>query len=73
MTQSDNSKPNSFKSSLAFLLKVFGLSASLSIAIKSLGPRLPFPESNNSLALAIVLAPSLLLGLLLLLRGQQHP
>lgn len=70
MAHPENSDSESLKSSLGFVLKVFGLSALLSIIIKDLGPLLPISESNG-LALAVVLTPSLFLGLLLILRGQR--
>lgn len=70
MAQPENSKSEGLQSSLGFLIKVFGLSTLLSIAIKYLGPLLPVSDSNG-LALMIVLTPSLLLGLLLGLRGQR--
>lgn len=58
-------------SSLGFLLKVLGLSTILSAAIKYLGPLLPI-SGSNALALGVVLTPSLVLGGLLLLRGQRQ-
>lgn len=71
MAQPEKSQPQSSKASLIFVLKVFGLSTILSIAIKVLGPLLPIAASNQ-LALGVVLTPSLVLGLLLLLRGQRQ-
>ncbi len=71
MAQPEKSQPQSGKASLIFVLKVFGLSTILSIVIKVLGPLLPIAASNQ-LALGVVLTPSLVLGLLLLLRGQRQ-
>lgn len=71
MPHPENSPAQRGKSSLSFLLKVLGLSTILSIAIKDLGPLLPL-SSSNPLALGIVLTPSLVLGGLLLLRGQRQ-
>lgn len=71
MPQPENSPPQSNQSSLGFLLKVLGLSTILSVAIKEFGPLLPI-SSSNPLALGVVLTPSLVLGVLLLLRGQRQ-
>ncbi|MGR3273558.1 hypothetical protein HRE53_06495 [Acaryochloris sp. 'Moss Beach'] len=71
MPQPENAPPQSGKSSLGFVLKVLGLSTILSVAIKDLGPLLPI-SSSNPLALGVVLTPSLVLGVLLLLRGQRQ-
>ncbi|WP_299485830.1 hypothetical protein [Acaryochloris sp. IP29b_bin.137] len=71
MPQPENTPPQSSKSSLGFLLKVLGLSTILSAAIKYLGPLLPI-SGSNPLAVGIVLTPSLVLGGLLLLRGQRQ-
>lgn len=71
MPQPENSPSQSSQSSLGFLLKVIGLSTILSVAIKDLGPLLPISASNR-LALGVVLTPSLVLGVLLLLRDQRQ-
>ncbi|KAI9131442.1 hypothetical protein [Acaryochloris sp. CCMEE 5410] len=71
MPQPENASPQSGNSSLGFVLKVLGLSTILSVAIKALGPLLPI-SGSNPLALGVVLTPSLVLGGLLLLRGQRQ-
>jgi len=70
-------KKRAYASTSIFLLKVLALSGLISILIKYCGPLLPLPapfsNSINSLVIAIVLFPSLLLAVLLLIsRRSEH-
>jgi len=58
---------------LGFLAKLLLASAAISAVIKFAGPLLPLPEADvgNGVALAIVLALPIAMGLLLLLRWQR--
>jgi hypothetical protein len=51
-------------SQFSFIAKVLAASAFLSIVIKTLGPQLNIP-ATSSVVLAMVLLPSLLMGLVL--------
>lgn len=50
---------------VGFVAKVVAVSTLIAIALKTIGPRLPIP-ATASVSLAIVLAPSLVLGAYLL-------
>lgn len=53
-----------------FLIKILVLSAMISVAIKYLGPLLPLP-ATSSVALALVLSPTVILSLALAWRSNQ--
>lgn len=67
-------KRETLSSSWGFLGKLLLASAAISLAIKWGGPQLGLPAGGvgDGMALAIVLSPPVLLGLLLLLRRQQR-
>jgi hypothetical protein len=58
--------------SLVLLLKVFGLSALLSCAIKYLGPQAPIPLTNP-IALAMILSVPLLTAAILASQQLKQP
>lgn len=53
------------------ILKVFALSFLLAIALKTVGPRFPLPQTNV-MALTLVLLPPILMGLVLIGQGYTH-
>ena len=56
-------------SNLGFLVKVLGLSALMSVAIKALGPLLPLP-STTQVAIPMVLTPTVVMALVLFVRAK---
>ena len=49
---------------IGFIAKVFGVSAAIAIAFKTVAPLLPIP-ATSAVSLAIVLLPSLIVGAIL--------
>ena len=56
---------------LGLVLKIMLISGLISVGIKFLGPQLAIP-ATSAIALAMVLLPSLVLGIALLWRGWQQ-
>jgi len=54
---------------MAFVVKVFGLSAAIALAIRWLGTRVEVVEPSGAAAVAIVLGVPLVLAVALLVRG----
>lgn len=57
-------KPVDLIGPLGFIAKVLVISVLIAIAFKTIGPRLPLP-ATSAVSLAIVLTPSIVIGLFL--------
>ncbi|NER83104.1 MAG: hypothetical protein F6K42_26835 [Leptolyngbya sp. SIO1D8] len=67
-------KKATWQDQTGFIVKVFGVSTLMAIALKTIAPRLPIPATSAS-SLAIVLTPTLVMGTLLCwqLWNTHHP
>jgi len=64
-------KPDTVMENVGLILKVVGVSAGVAIAIRYLAPLVTWP-SSAPVVLALVLLPTVVMGVLLTWRGQQE-
>jgi hypothetical protein len=62
---------NPLNNALWTVVKVFALSLLLAVALKTLAPRFPLPQTNG-MALTLVLLPPILMGLVLMGQDYSH-